>query len=269
MQEANGTTQAGTPQALAKLADGASAEVYAWPDNQVLKLFRSGFHRESIERELHHSRKAHALGIPTPRPEKLVHLDGRIGIVFARCDGPSFYELIASQARPAKELADLFFDLQQAIHRCSAPELAPLTGALARRIALARDVPEAAKEAALATLEASGDAGTLCHGDFHPLNVMLSGGRAMAIDWLDAARGDPGLDVVRTLLFLQYSRPGAVDPAFRAAFLQAYLRRCREAWSGRIDALERWGLPVAIARLASVTDETERRSLLAFVASLA
>lgn len=264
MQEANGTTRA-----LTKLADGASAEVYAWNGNRVLKLFRSGFHQESIERELHHSRKAHALGIPTPRPEELVRLQGRTGIVFARCDGPSLYELIASRARPAKALADFFFELQQAIHRCSAPELAPLAGALARRIALARGVSAAAKQSALDVLNASPDTDTLCHGDFHPLNVMLNGGQPMAIDWLDAARGDPAMDVVRTLLFLQHSRPGAVDPAFRAAFLQAYLHRCREAWAGRIDALERWGLPVAIARLASVTDETERRSLLAFVASLA
>ena len=37
-----------------------------------------------------------------------------------------------------------------------------------------------------------------CHGDFHPLNVLVAGRTATVIDWTDAALGDRHGDVART-----------------------------------------------------------------------
>ena len=39
-----------------------------------------------------------------------------------------------------------------------------------------------------------------CHGDFHPLNVMVDGEQATVIDWTDAGLGDRHGDVARTCL---------------------------------------------------------------------
>jgi Ser/Thr protein kinase RdoA (MazF antagonist) len=253
---------------LTPLAQGASAQVFAWPGGRALKLFKPGFPREAIELELHHSRTAHGAGVPTPRPEGLASLEGRTGIVFERWDGPTLYELAAARARPAAELAGIFFELQQAIHRAAAPALEPIAHKLARRLAQARGVPEAARRAAAAMLAQAPERDALCHGDFHPINVIVGAQRAAAIDWLDAARGDPAIDVTRTLVYLRYSRPGAVDPAYRAAFLEAYLERVRAAWAGRMDELTRWQLPVAAARLAEPLEGAERRALLELVAAL-
>jgi Ser/Thr protein kinase RdoA (MazF antagonist) len=253
---------------LERLASGASAQVYAWPQARALKLFKPGFPREAIERELHQSRVAHLAGAPTPRPEGLAGVDGRTGIVFERCDGPTLYELLAARARPAAELAHAFFDLQQAIHRCAAPALEPIAARLARRLPLARGVPEALRRAAGALLNTAPAGDALCHGDFHPLNVIVGAQRTLAIDWLDAARGDPAIDVTRTLVYLRYSRPQALDPQYRAQFLDAYLDRCRAAWDGRIEELVRWQLPVAVARLAEPLEDAERRALLALIESL-
>lgn len=40
----------------------------------------------------------------------------------------------------------------------------------------------------------------VCHGDFHPLNVMVDGDIAIVIDWTDAGLGPREADVSRTLL---------------------------------------------------------------------
>ena len=40
----------------------------------------------------------------------------------------------------------------------------------------------------------------VCHGDFHPLNVMVDGERASVIDWTDAGLGPREADVARTAL---------------------------------------------------------------------
>jgi hypothetical protein len=47
------------------------------------------------------------------------------------------------------------------------------------------------------------------------------------------------------------------------------MQRCQEAWAGRLGDLERYGLPVAAARLAEPIDEAERAALLGFVSSQA
>ena len=45
----------------------------------------------------------------------------------------------------------------------------------------------------------------LCHGDFHPFNLILNNKKANIIDWVDASAGDLRADVFRTyLLYSQY-----------------------------------------------------------------
>jgi aminoglycoside phosphotransferase (APT) family kinase protein len=45
-----------------------------------------------------------------------------------------------------------------------------------------------------------GGPAVVCHGDFHPLNVMVDGERASVIDWTDAGLGPREADVSRTAL---------------------------------------------------------------------
>jgi len=239
--------------------------VYAWDAGRVVKLFRRDFPREAIEVELHHARIAHGLGLPTPSVAGLIELDGRTGIVFERCDGPTLYELIQSRARDLGELASVFYDLQQAIHRCQAPGLQPLQARLVRRIAYARGVPESLKNEAIGLVQAAPVGNAVCHGDFHPINVLMTAGRPVVIDWLDAARGDPAIDVTRSLLYLKYARPRQVDHDARTAFLEAYVDRCRQAWAGRMEQLERWQFPVAVARLSEAVEDAERASLMKLI----
>ena len=44
----------------------------------------------------------------------------------------------------------------------------------------------------------------LCHGDFHPQNILFDGQKYTIIDWVDAASGNPLTDVCRTyLIFIE------------------------------------------------------------------
>ncbi|MDH5344026.1 MAG: hypothetical protein OEW79_14485, partial [Betaproteobacteria bacterium] len=56
-----------TLQALTRLAKGGNAEIFAWGDAHVVKLFRPGLSRDVVDMELQLARIAHAGGIPTPR----------------------------------------------------------------------------------------------------------------------------------------------------------------------------------------------------------
>ncbi|WP_308530680.1 aminoglycoside phosphotransferase family protein [uncultured Paenibacillus sp.] len=47
------------------------------------------------------------------------------------------------------------------------------------------------------------DGTRLCHGDFHPENVMI-GERNWVIDWMTGMIGNPAGDVARTLLLFRF-----------------------------------------------------------------
>jgi len=249
-----------TPRVLTKLADSRSAEIYAWGDTHVVKLFRSGFPREAIDREAQNAALVHRLRIPSPLPEGLVQLKGRTGIVFERCHGPTVYELLAGRARPAEQLAKMFFEVQFGIHQCCCPPLPAVTRTLYESIHRA-PVPDAVKTRAYAVVESMPGGQAVCHGDFHPINALLSPEGIVVIDWLDAGSGDPMFDVARTLLYLRYGRAGTLDQGTRATFVNSYEHYCQDAWQDDLERLDLWRLPVAVARLSSVTDDAEIRML--------
>lgn len=255
-----------TPRVLTKLADSRSAEIYAWGEHHVVKLFRLGFPREAIDQEAQNAGIIHALRIPTPRPEGTVEIKGRTGIVFERCAGPTLYELMVERARPTKQLVRAFFELQHGIHQCRGPALPSVTRTLEDSIVRA-PVPDAVKQRALDAAQSMPRGQAVCHGDYHPINVLVSPAGAVALDWLDAGSGDPMFDVTRSLLYLRFARPGEIDADARAAFVKWYGQYCRDAWQGECERLDRWRLPVAVARLASVADETEYRALLELIES--
>jgi len=65
----------------------------------------------------------------------------------------------------------------------------------------------------------------VCHGDFHPLNVLAApGGSALhVIDWTNAGVGDRHGDIALTLLWFQIAAVAAPRPADRV--LMRVLRR--------------------------------------------
>jgi aminoglycoside phosphotransferase (APT) family kinase protein len=81
----------------------------------------------------------------------------------------------------------------------------------------------------------------LCHGDFHPLNVLGTPSAAIVVDWLDARAGIPDADLCRSWLLMHLAAPEIAD---------GYLVACeRVAGITRRDALA-WLPVVAGARLA-------------------
>jgi|SoiMethySBSTD1v2_1073268.scaffolds.fasta_scaffold65966_2 Ser/Thr protein kinase RdoA (MazF antagonist) len=248
------------------LARGKHAEVLAWGEHHVLKLFRPGHGRSAIAEELRQAQLAHALGIPTARAEKIIEHQGRAGIVFERLQGPTLFHLALTRAEPVERLAALLWDLGRAIHRCAVAGIPAIEARLAARIARAQGVPDRARHAALEALHRVPGGKTLCHGDLHPMNVIVTERGPCVLDWVDAAQGPAAADAARTLLLLELARPAQIEPAMRAAFVGAY--RERLAAGGQMELIAPWALPVAVARLVDGVDAAERAVLLERIALL-
>jgi tRNA A-37 threonylcarbamoyl transferase component Bud32 len=82
-----------------------------------------------------------------------------------------------------------------------------------------------------------GEGGAILHLDLHPENVMLARKRPVVIDWANAARGDPPLDVALTAVVLAGAPVGPPLAWLRDWFVHAFLAEFAPAeWRFNLDS---------------------------------
>ena len=181
------------------IASGRTAEIYNWGQEHVLKLFHNWVKLESIENEARISCAIHESGLPVPEVGELIHVNGRVGLIYQRVYGDSVYK--AAQRKPwnipryLKRFAELHVD----IHSRSMPTDFPSQRKiLERNIRQAVGLPEHLRSTVLAALQDMPDGNQLCHGDFWGGNVLMTPHGEMIIDWNRASRGNPLADLARS-----------------------------------------------------------------------
>jgi aminoglycoside phosphotransferase (APT) family kinase protein len=142
---------------------GRASRIYDLGDGTVLRRTNAP---EDLEREASVMRHAHDHGYPVPavvdvRPD---------GFVLERVEGPTMLADLRRHAWLLRRHVHTLVELQRRLHAIDAPrELAP-----------------------------AGEGSKLVHLDFHPDNVLLSPAGPVVVDWTNARRGDPALDVAMT-----------------------------------------------------------------------
>ncbi len=131
--------------------------------------------------------------------------------------------------------------MQLRVHGHPGTQLAGLKASLAANIRQTKMLGETRQGALLNGLAVLPDGDRLCHGDFHPLNVLGPLGQEVLVDWLDARRGDPAADVCRSYMLI---RPSA--PELASAYVGAYAEVSGES----CERILGWLPFVAAARLS-------------------
>ncbi len=189
------------------LAEGRTAEVYAWGEDKVLKLYRSGFPLGDAEYEYRKALASQETGFAVPAVGELVSVDGRAGITYQRVEGITM--LLALQKAAWKlfpfslQLAALHVDM----HNRSVDNLPVSHDVLARKIQNASPLDQSTQNAILCHLSQLPQSDKLLHGDFHPDNILLTKDAPIIIDWIDATMGHPMADVARTSLLTRVALP--------------------------------------------------------------
>lgn len=259
---------------MLRLGQGREAEVYAWGESFVLKLFWPEFSREDVELEADLATKVWAAGAPAPKVEDLLEVEGRWGIVYERIFGVSLIEYVWQNPDQLFDTAALLGLLHRRLHQISSPRhtggwLPSQRERFLQRIRASK-LDEALRRDLLAYMGGLPEGSALCHGDFHPDNVLVSGQvplsseNAWIIDWPNAVQGNPLADVARTGLLLLYSALPPNLPArrellarrkqFYRVYLEHYFGSAPKAdW----EELEAWMPVVAAVRLREGIEEEE------------
>ena len=239
-----------------EVGKGRTAKVIVQEKNRVLKQFYDWVPQKFITYESQAAKAAFDAGIPCPQCYGITETDGCSCIAYEYLTGLTMLKLLSKKPwlvnRCGKQLADLHYT----VHQHTGGNLVDATAKFAGMINASRDKLGDKADLLIDSLPGLTRQAKICHGDFHPDNILLSE-KPMVIDWSNAYTGDPLSDVARTVLMIGSPYlPGKTPVIVRAlmgmirkllsrAYLREYLRRSR-AKKSRIEA---WIPVMAAARL--------------------
>ncbi|MDX8365550.1 aminoglycoside phosphotransferase family protein [Cytobacillus sp. IB215665] len=259
------------------IGQGNTADIYSLGDNQVIKLFKDDIPLEMIEREFTMSRIIQTTKLSIPKVFKIIQIDNLYGIVYEYIEGPSLLDQVLSNPSLVKEAAKTISDLHVDIHKTIISEEAPSQKLIyARNIQQSNILSNIMKDQIINYLHTLPDDNFLCHGDFHPGNVLTSSNGLVIIDWMTAMRGNQAADAARTILILKFgiipdSIPNRIRESFnsmRCTLLDEYINRYLHKSNMTIEQVEQWFLPVAAARLVERLPMEEKNALLEYINNL-
>ena len=274
--EVNGLSDKRTRDELLLVGEGRTAEILAWDEGCVVRLFREGSSRRYALCELSVSRAVHDAGVPSPEvfladtEDGLVEIDERLGILMERVDGPTMLREFARRPWRFRGVAKVFARLHREMHACTAVGLPSQRERLHHVIdRIADDIGNDIAERIHQAVDKLPEGDAICHGDFHPDNILMSAKGPLIIDWGPATRGNPAADLAWTAyLFRHGGTPPGVNAwqrlmmtLFRRLLLLVYLRRYLKGASITRRDIGRWVGPIAALRLGDGIPE-ERETLL-------
>ena len=249
----------------------------AWRAPLAVRLLPSADRIEQATREAAVQGWCAASGFPAPVVLAVLAPDELFGLpaqVMARAPGTTALDALKARPWRAGALLRQLADLQLRLHALSTagwPGSDSPDALVSQRLALPRrvaaEVGDESLAGALRQAEALRPLATsgprvVCHGDFHPLNVVVDGSSASVIDWTDAGLGPPEADVARTLLLfhvaalaagsaLERRVLAAVGPRLATRYRRAYDagaavdRERLRAWEA-LHALHGWSQVVGL-----------------------
>ena len=188
---------------------GAQADVYLY-DNQAIKLFHAGVSEEAVLYEADIQQRAYNAGLPAPRVYGIAVMEERYALLMEHIPGPSLGELMEKDRPRAAEYLARAVALQAQMHRTPGNGLPSQREKLRGRISAAAALPEDVKLRLLQLLDSLAADHVVCHGDFHPYNLIRTEYGLAVIDWVDASCGSARADACRSyLLYLLHGKEAA------------------------------------------------------------
>lgn len=237
------------------LGAGKMAEAFHYGE-RVLKLYRDPGARAVAFGEAAILAIVSEHGLPTPAVHEAGRFAGRWGLVMDRVPGKPLATLTEADPTLVPAALEAMVQLHLAIHGREEVRLSRLKPRLADRIGRASQLDAVLRADLHARLARLPEGNRLCHGDFHPFNIIGPPAAAMVVDWPDATSGPPAADVARSYLLMLHG----AGHELANTYVQRYL-----ALSPFTEPEIRVWLPIiAAARLAeNVPEETDRLLALA------
>ncbi|MCT4542418.1 MAG: phosphotransferase [Vallitalea sp.] len=182
---------------------GNTATVYEWENDKVLKLFYQGYPKKSVEKEFHNAMSIRDMDFAKPKAYKIISYKERIGIIYDRVEGESLLDWVIKTGN-VHECALYMANLHKAIVQNTISDVPNYKGFLKNHIPNTPEV-DTNKTEMINMIDKLPSGNALCHGDFHPGNILISNGHTAIIDFMNVCHGNFLYDVARTVFLIEYT----------------------------------------------------------------
>lgn len=224
------------------IAIGNTAKIYLC-DNKIVKVFKKHFPNTESLYEAKKQEYAYSCGLHVPKVLEVTEIKSRQAIIMEYVKGKTVGDLLINNMELAEHYISVCVNVQQKMHAVVVDSdlLEPMSEKLHRQIESVHNLDEKQKDKLLRKLDSMVFEPRLCHGDFHPFNLIMSNDNVKIIDWVDSSSGDIRADVYRT--YLLYSQ-------FSVELAEMYLRiYCKNTGLSKDEVLQ-WAPIIAGARLS-------------------
>ncbi|GFP75347.1 aminoglycoside phosphotransferase family protein [Clostridium fungisolvens] len=197
---------------------GNTATVYEWEDDKVLKLFHKGYSKYAIEREFHNAKSIENMSFEKPKAYEIIDFEEQLGIVYDKAEGESLLHWVLKTG-DVKQCAITMARLHKKMGQNNISDVPNYKDFLREEILDISSSKTIEQQKALRILDILPEGNAFCHGDFHPDNILISGDRAVVIDFMNVCHGDFLYDVARTVFLVEYT-PVPTDAENREQLLE-------------------------------------------------
>jgi uncharacterized protein (TIGR02172 family) len=255
------------------VGQGRQAQVYLYKSEKVVKLFYNHVSDIVIELEYENTKAVYKTGLPIPKISDSVEIDGRKGIIYEHIKGDSLLNVMTMKPWKIISLSKKMAEYQTKVHQHTVSGLPSQREYLERHIRDAKVVTDSVKQIAIEQLNQLPHGDSLCHGDFHPENILLTSQGPIIIDWESAKHGHPLADVVQSSIILSTATMPPEFPlskkmivsSLRRILHSTYLNRYCELNHLSMNNIKSWWLPIAVALVNQRQDKTEQERLLKMI----
>ncbi len=196
---------------------GNTAVIYEWEEGRVLKLFHPGYSKESVDREFKNALAIDRMDFGKPKVYGTYCYREQWGILYEKAEGENLLDYLARTV-DLKNCARYMAGLHKAILRNKITDAEDYRKFLRYHIENISLSCAKIREEALQILDRLPEGDTLCHGDFHPGNIIMANDSVKVIDFMNLCRGNYLYDVARTVFLVEYT-PVREDAGERESML--------------------------------------------------
>ena len=182
------------------LGKGNAAEVFAYGNERVCKLFYEGYPGEYIALEFQNSKQMYKNRIKIPKPFQVITIEDRKGIIYERIDGKTLLNIIMENESNLDELLNIFVNLQLDILAHHTKEVLSYKEYVIANL----KNKKINNQEIFNTINSLPDDDCLLHGDLHPNNILImSDGAPIIIDFMNVCHGSALYDIARTYFLIR------------------------------------------------------------------
>jgi thiamine kinase-like enzyme len=245
------------------IGKGRTAEVIYWGNNRVLKLFYKNFPSNIIDYQFKVDTSIGKIFHNCPKAFEKFEENSRIGIVYEYIDGIILTEFMGKKIKKVGKALRMLAEIHVDMHKNEINEINSQKNTFKLAINKTDLLDDDQKIKIIKYMEKLPDGNTVCHGDLHPENILVSNNKMHVIDWSNSYSGNPNGDVARTYYTIKHGLAPSDEYMLKKSFIhrfffkaiksllaKTYIKHYLKLTGISLKEIKQWDLVIYAARLS-------------------